>query len=231
MDRTEEAVAAAVAFLRERVTRAPAAVLVLGSGMGAVADSVTDPVRIGYDEIPGFPRSTVAGHRGSLEVGRLGDVEVAILRGRFHAYEGWSQQALTLPLRVLAAFGARSLVVTNAAGGIARWLTPGDLMLIHDHINFQFRNPLIGGVVPGDDRFPDMSDPYDPDLRALADATAAELGIALKGCTRPFSARATRRRRRSRCISDSGRMSSGCPPSPKSLSRELSGWPWSVSPS
>src|SRR5690606_34091857 len=140
-----------VAFLRERVTRAPAAMLVLGSGLGGVADEIRDPLRIPYAEIPGFPRSTVAGHAGALVVGIWEGVEVAVLQGRFHLYEGWDPAEVVLPIRALQAVGAGVLLVTNAAGGVRPGLRPGDLMLIADHINLTGRNPLIGPVVPGEE--------------------------------------------------------------------------------
>lgn len=156
-----------VPFLRERLTRAPRAVLVLGSGLGALADTVEDPVRIPYAEIPGFPRSTVEGHAGELVVGVLNGVEVAVMAGRFHLYEGWDAAAVAIPIRTLAALGADLLLLTNAAGGLRPGMQPGDLMLIADHINLMGRNPLIGPAQPGEDRFPDMSAPYDRELRRI----------------------------------------------------------------
>ncbi|HUE95098.1 MAG TPA: purine-nucleoside phosphorylase [Longimicrobiaceae bacterium] len=171
--------ATTIDFLRERLTRAPKAVLVLGSGLGAVADEVRDPLRIPYSEIPGFPRSTVVGHAGALLSGIWEGVEVVVMQGRFHLYEGWAPEVVATPLRALASLGAEYLVVTNAAGGIRPGLRPGDLMLIADHINMMFRNPLIGPVAHGEHRFPDMSDPYDRELRTLALGTARELKIPL----------------------------------------------------
>lgn len=169
-----------VAFLRERVTRAPAAMLVLGSGLGGVADEIRDPLRIPYAEIPGFPRSTVAGHAGALVVGIWEGVEVAVLQGRFHLYEGWDPAEVVLPIRALQAVGAGVLLVTNAAGGVRPGLRPGDLMLIADHINLTGRNPLIGPVVPGEERFPDMSEPYDAAFRRAAEEVALERKIPLE---------------------------------------------------
>ncbi len=168
-----------VAFLRERVTRAPHAVLVLGSGLGGLADEIEDPVRIPFADIPGFPRSTVAGHAGALVVGRMDGVEVAAMQGRFHLYEGWATEDVALPVRALAALGAETMLLTNAAGGVRPGMRPGDLMLIADHINLMGRNPLIGAVVPGEERFPDMSDPYDAGFRRVAEETARELGIPI----------------------------------------------------
>jgi purine-nucleoside phosphorylase len=170
-----------VAFLRERVTRAPHAVLVLGSGLGGMADDVEDAVRIPFREIPGFPRRVqeVAGHAGTLVAGRLAGVEVAALQGRFHLYEGWRPDDVAVPVRALAALGARTMLLTNAAGGIRPGFRPGDLMLIADHLNLMWQNPLIGKTVPGEQRFPDMSDPYDAAFRTVAEEAARGLGIPL----------------------------------------------------
>ena len=170
-----------IAFLRERVTRAPHAVLVLGSGLGGLADEIEDAVRIPFNDIPGFPRRTqeLAGHAGRLVAGRMEGVEVVAMQGRFHLYEGWEPGDVALPIRALAALGAETVLLTNAAGGLRPGMRPGDLMLMADHINFMSRNPLIGRVVPGEERFPDMSDPYDAGLRALAEQVALELRIPL----------------------------------------------------
>lgn len=170
----------ALTFLRERVTRAPAAILVLGSGLGGLADEIQDPLRIPYDEIPGFPRSTVAGHAGALVAGILEGVEVVAMQGRFHLYEGWDPAVVALPMRVLASLGAHVALLTNAAGGVRPGLEPGDLMLITDHLNLTGRNPLVGPQVPGEERFPDMSEAYDADLRRIAAGVAREQGIALE---------------------------------------------------
>jgi purine-nucleoside phosphorylase len=168
-----------VHFLRERITRAPHAVLVLGSGLGGLADEIEDPVAIPFEEIPGFPRRTqaLAGHAGRLVAGRLEGVEVAAMQGRFHLYEGWSPEDVALPMRALAALGPQVMLLTNAAGGLRPGMQPGDLMLIADHINLMGKNPLVGQVIPGEQRFPDMSDPYDRGFRAAAEAVALELGI------------------------------------------------------
>jgi purine-nucleoside phosphorylase len=158
----------------------PIAAIVLGSGLGALADEIEPVARIPYCEIPGFPPSTVVGHRGELIAGQLGGRPVLALAGRFHAYEGHEARLTAFPARVARALGAPTLIVSNAAGGINRLWEPGDLMLIRDHINLMFRNPLIGLLEPGDLRFPDMSAPYDA---ALGDSTlriAAEQGIPLR---------------------------------------------------
>lgn len=178
--RNQRSIEETVGFLRERITRAPAVVLVLGSGLGGLADEIQDPVRIPYEEIPAFPRSTVAGHAGALVAGILAGVEVVAMQGRFHLYEGWEPAEVANPLRALAALGAGTLVLTNAAGGIRPGLRPGDLMLIADHINLMGRNPLVGPVLPGEERFPDMSEPYDSELRRITEELALAGGIALE---------------------------------------------------
>lgn len=164
-------------FLRERITRAPQVMLVLGSGLGALADEFEDPVAIPFADVPGFAPATVVGHSGRVVAGRLEGVECIALQGRFHLYEGHSAQVVTMPIRAMAALGASTLLITNAAGGVNPLFRPGDLMLIDDHINLMGRNPLIGAVVPGDTRFPDMSEPYDRKLQAIAEDIARERGI------------------------------------------------------
>ncbi|MBI4541742.1 MAG: purine-nucleoside phosphorylase [Gemmatimonadetes bacterium] len=168
-----------LAYLHERITRRPRVMLILGSGMGALADELEEPVRVAFADIPGFAPATVAGHRGLLVAGRLEGVECIALQGRYHVYEGHAPDVVTLPIRVLAALGARTLLVSNAAGGVNPGFRAGDLMLLDDHINLMWRNPLIGAVVPGDERFPDMSEPYDRELQALAERVARAQGIRL----------------------------------------------------
>ncbi|MBI4410837.1 MAG: purine-nucleoside phosphorylase [Gemmatimonadetes bacterium] len=168
-----------LAYLHERITRRPRVMLILGSGMGALADELEEPVRVPFADIPGFAPATVAGHRGLLVAGRLEGVECIALQGRYHVYEGHAPDVVTLPIRVLAALGARTLLVSNAAGGVNPGFRAGDLMLLDDHINLMWRNPLIGAVVPGDERFPDMSEPYDRELQALAERVARAQGIRL----------------------------------------------------
>jgi purine-nucleoside phosphorylase len=157
----------------------PVAAIILGSGLGGLARRIKNATVIPYREIPGFPPSTVAGHAGQLLAGTLAGRPVLAMAGRFHMYEGHSAQVAAFPVRVLHALGAPVLIVSNAAGGIRREFAPGTLMLIRDHVNLMFRNPLIGAVQAGDLRFPDMSEPYDPALRALARRVGDGHGIAL----------------------------------------------------
>jgi purine-nucleoside phosphorylase len=157
----------------------PDVAVVLGSGLGFVADAMTGATRIRYAEIPGFPEPTVPGHGGELVVGLLAGRRVIAQSGRFHMYEGHDAATSALAVRAFGALGVRTLLLTNAAGGVRRTFRPGTLMLVADHINLTGRNPLVGEVLPGEERFPDMSDPYDRDLRALAREVARAGGIAL----------------------------------------------------
>jgi purine-nucleoside phosphorylase len=145
-----------------------------------VAEEIADPVAIPYGEIPGFPRATVAGHAGRLVAGILNGVEVVAMQGRFHLYEGWEPGAVAAPIRALAALGPRAVVLSNAAGGLRPGLQPGDLMLVADHLNLMGRNPLVGPVLTGEERFPDMSEPYDAGLRRIARQLALEERIPLQ---------------------------------------------------
>jgi purine-nucleoside phosphorylase len=160
--------------------RQPRVAIVLGSGLGFLADEIQDAVRVPYQKIPGFPASAVAGHAGELVAGTLENVPVIAQSGRFHMYEGHDPLVVALPVRVFAALGVRHLILTNAAGGIRRTFQPGSLMLIADHVNMMFRNPLVGPVAEHEERFPDMSDPYDSELRALARRVASERRIPLE---------------------------------------------------
>jgi purine-nucleoside phosphorylase len=169
-----------VTFLEQRLRRRPEAILILGSGLGDVADEISDAVRVPYAEIPGFPRSTVAGHAGALVAGRWAGVEVVAMAGRFHLYEGWTPAEIARPIRALAALGPRVMVLTNAAGGLRPGMQPGELMLIADHLNLMWQNPLIGPVAEGEERFPDMSDPYDGEFRRIAEAVALEQRIRVE---------------------------------------------------
>ncbi|NGQ94656.1 purine-nucleoside phosphorylase [Brevibacillus sp. SYP-B805] len=167
--------------IEAKLTEKPTIGLVLGSGLGVLAEEIENPVIIPYQEIPGFSRSTVVGHKGQLVIGRLEGKQVVAMQGRFHYYEGHDLDAVTFPIRVMKLIGVETVIITNAAGGINESYRPGDLMLIADHLNMTFRNPLIG---PNDERFgprfPDMSEAYSRKLRALAKSVAEELGIALR---------------------------------------------------
>jgi purine-nucleoside phosphorylase len=154
--------------------------IVLGSGLGGLANRFEDARDVAFDEVPGFPSATVVGHAGRVIVGRLAGRPVVALAGRFHMYEGHSAALAGFPARVLHALGARTLFVSNAAGGIRATFTPGDLMIITDHLNLMFRNPLIGTPEPGDTRFPDMSEPYDRALGAILRREATKLGFPLR---------------------------------------------------
>jgi purine-nucleoside phosphorylase len=171
--------AAADAVRAKLGVKSPVAAIVLGSGLGGLADRVKDAKRVPYAEIPGFHAPSVEGHRGELICGTLAGREVLLLAGRFHMYEGHSAQVAAFPVRVVQALGARVLFVSNAAGGINRAFPPGTLMIIRDHINLQFRNPLEGKMEPGDIRFPDMSAPYAPRLQDLLELAAKEGGLSL----------------------------------------------------
>ena len=177
----KSAVAEAAGVVARRLGKLePRVAIVLGSGLAGVADAVGQAVRIPYKEIPGFPEPGAPGHKGELVGGTLEHVPVLVQSGRFHLYEGHAPEVAALPTRVFASLGVTTLVVTNAAGGIRHSFRPPTLMLIADHINLMFRNPLVGRVVEGDERFPDMSDPYDSGLRALAREVAQAERIPLE---------------------------------------------------
>ena len=172
--RATDAVAARLGSLGPRVA------IVLGSGLGSIADAVQSAIRIPQSAIPGFPEPGAPGHKGDLVGGTLEGVPVVVQSGRFHLYEGHAPAVAALPTRMFARLGVRTLIVTNAAGGIRHTFRPPTLMLIADHINLMFRNPLVGPVAEGEERFPDMSDPYDPELRAVARDVARSQRIALE---------------------------------------------------
>jgi len=166
-------------FIVSRAGEIPGLVMILGTGLGDMAARLDDPVVIPYGEIPNFPRSTVESHSGNLVIGRLAGCRAAVLQGRFHYYEGYSSREMTLPLRSLAVGGARTLVVSNAAGGLNPDFLPGTLMIITDHINFIPDNPLRGpNVDEWGPRFPDMSAAYTPELSAAAMAAGIRAGVA-----------------------------------------------------
>jgi purine-nucleoside phosphorylase len=155
----------------------PRVAVILGSGLGQLADRIERATNIPYADIPGFPSSTIVGHAGRLVAGSIETCDVIALSGRFHLYEGHSAATAALPVRVAHALGARVLFVSNAAGGVRATLRPRDLMLIDDHINLMWRNPLIGPVVDGDERFPDMSAPYDRELLSILREVALDVGV------------------------------------------------------
>ncbi len=157
----------------------PRAYLVLGSGLSELAEELENAVEVPFSDLPGFPTPGVSGHRGRFLLGSLGTAEVLVQTGRLHLYEGHPPATVVLPVRTVAALGVPVAVFTNAAGGINRHLAPGDLMLIDDHINLMFRSPLAGPVVGTEDRFPDMSAPYDPGLQAIAERAATAERIPL----------------------------------------------------
>ncbi len=187
-DRATPAIASAAAASRaaeqlgDRLAlgAAPACAIILGSGLGGLADRIEKARRIPFRDVPGFPQATVHGHAGVLIAGELAGRAVLAMAGRFHLYEGHAPRLAGYPVRVLHALGARTLFVSNAAGGINRNFAAGDLMVIADHINLMFRNPLEGMLEPGDIRFPDMSDPYDRALRAKLHEAGKALGVPLR---------------------------------------------------
>ncbi len=160
--------------------RRPRIAVVLGSGLGGLAERFREARRLPYGEIPGWPAGTVEGHAGELVSGRLGGVQVLGQAGRAHLYEGHAPADLALPVRVMARLGVEVLLLSNAAGVVNRRFSPGELMLLADHLNLTFRSPLRGPVVEGEDRWPDLHECWDPDLRAAVRAEARERGIGLR---------------------------------------------------
>jgi purine-nucleoside phosphorylase len=171
---------AAFDYIRSQTSREPRVAVVLGSGLGAFAEELSHPLEIPYVGIPDWPVSTAIGHAGQLVFGKIDGLEIAVMAGRSHLYEGYSPVEVTMGVRVLHQLGVRSIIFTNAAGGINLSYSAGALVLISDHINLQGSNPLIG---PNDDsagpRFPDMTDAYSADYRAIAHQVAGELGIPM----------------------------------------------------
>ena len=171
----------AAKYILSKTKLRPEVALVLGSGLGAFADELDGATRISYEKIPGFPRSTAAGHAGRLVIGRAGGVVVAAMQGRVHSYEGYSAKEIVFPMRVFGRLGIHSTILTNAAGGINLEFSQGALVVIRDHINLQGANPLIG---PNDDRFgprfPDMTQAYWHSYREIALAEAKRLGIEVQ---------------------------------------------------
>ena len=168
-------------YIRSRTDLRPAIGLVLGSGLGDYADTLEDALRIPYSAIPSFPVPTIPGHTGALVFGRKCGQDVVVMQGRIHYYEGLPQQEITLPIRVLAALGVKTVVLTNARGGVNLSFSPGDLMLISDHINYSGANPLVGPNLDAfGPRFPDMSDLYTASLRKAIREKAEAAGIPLQ---------------------------------------------------
>ncbi|MEO3944445.1 purine-nucleoside phosphorylase [Gorillibacterium sp. CAU 1737] len=174
-------IAASADYIASKSPLKPEIGLILGSGLGILADLVENPTVLPYEEIPEFPVSTVEGHAGELVLGTVKGRAVILLKGRFHLYEGYEADTVSFPIRVMKKLGVKTLIVTNAAGGVNVDFDPGDIMIITDHINFMGKNPLVGpnaselGV-----RFPDMSEPYSRRLGKLADEAAAEKGYRLR---------------------------------------------------
>ena len=158
----------------------PETAIILGTGLGRLAESIDKSMCIPYREIPNFPVSTVEGHSGQLIFGRLGDKDIMAMEGRFHYYEGYSMKEVTFPIRVMYELGIKTLFVSNAAGGTNKDFQIGDLMIITDHINFMPENPLHGPNIPTGPRFPDMGEAYDKELIKLADTIASEHGINVR---------------------------------------------------
>ncbi|KJB87909.1 purine nucleoside phosphorylase [Paenibacillus sp. E194] len=178
---THDHIQEAAAYIQSKISETPEVGLILGSGLGVLVELVEQPVTIAYGDIPHFPVSTVEGHAGELLIGKIAGRTVAMMKGRFHMYEGYGPELTAFPVRVMKAIGVSKLLVTNAAGGINTSYKPGDLMIISDHLNMTGCNPLIGandnrlGV-----RFPDMSQAYSPQLRQKAKDVAASQGVELQ---------------------------------------------------
>ncbi|MBV5316756.1 MAG: purine-nucleoside phosphorylase [Desulfobulbaceae bacterium] len=175
----QQAVEAAVAFLRSRITEPPEVLIQLGTGLGELAKAMQVDCTLAYEEIPHFPRSTVTSHAGNLVFGTLAGKRTAILQGRFHYYEGYSAREVAFPIRVLALLGATTAIITNASGGLNPSFRPGTLMVFADHLNQLGDNPLRGPNIDAwGERFLDLSSPYDLQLRQLALRLAARLGLS-----------------------------------------------------
>ncbi len=165
----------ALSYIQKKVSCLPEAVLVLGSGLGGLADSIEDPIIVPYKEIPHWPLSTAPGHAGRLVFGLLDNTYVAVMQGRIHFYEGYSMKDVTFPVRVFGEWGVPYYLASNASGGINLSYLPGDMVMLYDHINFMGTNPLVGPVISAkEERFPDMSYTYDRDILRLADEVAKE---------------------------------------------------------
>ena len=168
------------AFLRSKMHTHPETAIILGTGLGSLANDITDKYEIGYETIPNFPVSTVEGHSGKLIFGKLGDKDIMAMQGRFHYYEGYAMTEVTFPIRVMRELGIQTLFVSNAAGGMNPDFEIGDLMIITDHINFFPEHPLRGKNIPYGPRFPDMSEAYNKGLIQKANEIAQEKGIKVQ---------------------------------------------------
>lgn len=179
-------------YIEKKIKRTPDVAIVLGSGLGSLADYIQNPLVIDYTEIPNFPASTVEGHEGKLIIGELNNKYVLCMKGRFHFYEGYPMDIVTLPIRVFHLLGIKKIILTNAAGGLSTNLQAGSLMLINDHINFMGTNPLIGkNISEFGPRFPDMSNAYPEKLREVALRAAQKESVKLEqgvyaGVTGPY---------------------------------------------
>jgi len=168
-------------FLASKVPTSPQIGMITGTGLGLLTDKMHVDFRIPYEEIPHFPRSTIAGHKGTLVCGKLANKPVMAMEGRFHVYEGYTPEEITFPVRVMSKLGINTLLISSAAGGLNPEFEPADIMIVKDHINLTGRNPLIGpNLDEFGPRFPDMSQVYDPDLIKLAREKATEAKIPLK---------------------------------------------------
>lgn len=177
----QDRINAAVGFIREKTDFEPEIALVLGSGLGDYANKIENPIIIKYEDIPDFPRSTVEGHAGRFVMGEVFGKKVIAMQGRFHGYEGYPQNVLTIPIRVMAKLGVKKLLLTNAAGGVNTSYDEGSLMLIRDHINFSGQNPLVGeNLDEFGPRFPDMSDIYNAGYREKIREEADKAGLKLE---------------------------------------------------
>ena len=172
---------AAAGHIRSRLLRVPEIAILTGTGLGECADGVLIHAQFEYQDIPHFPVSTVEGHPGQLLIGNLEGRDIAVFKGRFHLYEGYSPQEVTFPIRVMQELGIKSFIVSNAAGGLSSRFSPGDIMIIRDHINLTGQNPLVGPHEPDwGNRFPDMARAYDPDLAKLALTIGNQLNVPLQ---------------------------------------------------
>ncbi len=168
----------AASFLKSKIGKSPEILIIAGTGLGRLSDSIVDSISVNYKDIPGFPETTVESHDGRLVFGTLSGRRIAVMLGRFHLYEGYSPLQITFPIRVMQALGVQSMIITNASGGINLSFSAGDIMIIEDHINLTGNNPLIGRDLPSLGlRFPDMTHAYDGSLIEAAEKAALKLDL------------------------------------------------------